>query len=298
MGKISVVINTLNEEENLPRAIGSVKGVADEIVVVDMHSEDTTREIAKKLGAKVFLHEPTGYVEPARNFALRQAQGEWVFILDADEEASEGLVKKLKNVANSSNSSDFYRLPRLNFIFGKAIKHSRWWPDYNIRFFKKGAVKWSEIIHSVPETHGRGEDLPAKEELAIIHHHYDSLSQYMERMQRYTDIQARFLMKDGYKFTWGDLMRKPVAEFLSRFFAGEGYKDGVHGLVLAILQAFSEVLVLMKVWEAERFRVIDVPPDKLGEAFSKVGKDAYYWLEASGVKRGNILQKIFSKLLQ
>lgn len=297
MAKISVVINTRNEEKNLERAIGSVRQLADEIVVCDMHSTDKTQEIAKKLGAKVFLHEPTGYVEPARNFALSKATGDWILVLDADEQIPTTLAEKLKKLTMKPEA-DFYRIPRLNFIFGNAVKHSRWWPDYNIRFFKKGAVKWSEIIHSVPETHGSGQDLHPSEELAIVHHHYDSLSQYLERMQRYTDIQARFLMKDGYKFTWDDLVRKPVAEFLSRFFAGEGYKDGVHGLVLAILQAFSEALVLIKVWEAERFRVIDVPTEKLGSEFLKAGKDTSYWLDKSGVRKKNIFAKIISKLLQ
>ena len=91
MPTISVVINTLNEEKNLPRAVASVKSFADEIVVVDMESTDKTPELAKSLGAKVFTHKKTGYVEPARNFALRQAQCPWLFILDADEEVPEGL---------------------------------------------------------------------------------------------------------------------------------------------------------------------------------------------------------------
>ncbi len=97
MDKISVVINTLNEEENLPRVLASVKNFADEIVVCDMHSEDGTVEIAKKAGAKVYKHKRIGYVEPARNYAISKTTGEWILILDADEQVPKALIKELKN---------------------------------------------------------------------------------------------------------------------------------------------------------------------------------------------------------
>ncbi len=119
----------------MPRAIVSVKKLASEIVVVDMHSDDDTQKIAKKLGAKVFTHKRTGYVEPARNFAIGKATGEWILILDTDEKVSKILADRLKQISADDNSADYYRLPRKNIIFGKWIKHSRWWPDYNIRFF-------------------------------------------------------------------------------------------------------------------------------------------------------------------
>ena len=173
MTEISVVVNTWNEEENIRRCLSSVKW-ADEIVVVDMHSTDKTVEIARKFGAKVFFHQYTGYVEPARNFALRCAQGKYILVLDADETTPATLARKLKKIAKE-NKFDFVRIPRKNIIFGKWIKHSRWWPDYNIRFFKKGKVTWSDKIHSVPLIRGKGKDLEAKEVNAIVHYHYQSI---------------------------------------------------------------------------------------------------------------------------
>ena len=115
---ISVVINTRNEEKNLPRCLASVKGLADEIVVTDMESIDKTVEIAKKAGAKVFKHKQTGYVEPARNYAISKATGEWILILDADEETPPSLVKKLKQLVKTGKA-DYYRLPRKNIVFGR-----------------------------------------------------------------------------------------------------------------------------------------------------------------------------------
>jgi len=285
VNKISVVINTLNEEKNLPRAIGSVKNFADEIVVVDMESEDKTAEVAKSLGARVFIHKKTGYVEPARNFAISKTTNPWILILDADEEIPAALVQKINGILKDPKA-DYFRIPRKNIIFGKWMKNSRWWPDYNIRLFKKGMVSWNEIIHMVPMTQGVGGEIEAKEELAIIHHNYDSIEQYLERMNRYSTQYAALRIKEGYKFAWKDLILKPANEFLSRYFFGEGYKDGLHGLSLSLLQSFSELVVYLKIWQKEKF--VDQNPG-LKEVISVLRdeeKDLHYW-ESDGIYKEN-----------
>jgi (heptosyl)LPS beta-1,4-glucosyltransferase len=293
---ISVVINTLNEEKNLPKALTSVRQLADEIVVVDMKSDDKTQEIAKKSGAKVYEHKRTGYVEPARNFAISKAKGEWILILDADEEISTSLSTSLRKIIKNPRA-DYYRLPRKNIIFQKWIKHSRWWPDYNIRFFKKGKVSWSEIIHSVPETRGKGLDLRADEKNAIIHHNYISIEQFVQRLNRYTTLHAKLLINDGYKFEWTDLIRKPTNEFLSRYFQGEGYKDGLHGLALSALQAFSELVMYLKVWEKSKFEESEIKADEVIDGMKESEADLHYWQAETILKEGGgIKNRIKRKL--
>ena len=277
MANISVVINTLNEAKNLPRAIASVKGLASEIVVIDMESDDKTVEIAKELGAKVFSHKRTGYVEPARNFAISKATGEWILILDADEEVTQGLSLHIKKILKNP-TADYYAVPRKNIIFGKWMKYSRWWPDYNIRFFRKGFVSWSDEIHSVPLTQGIGADIQAKEELAILHNNYNSVTSYVERMLRYSKVQSAELMKNGYVFKWTDLIEKPLNEFFGRFFAGEGYKDGIHGLGLSFLQAFSELTLYLQIWEKQGFIDEDVTKKDFSKVLEKGIKDSKWWL--------------------
>lgn len=295
MGKISVVINTLNEEKNLPQALTSIKNFADEIVVVDMKSDDNTKVIAKKAGAKVFEHERTGYVEPARNYGISKATGKWILILDADEELQNSLANKLEAIAKKPKA-DYYRLPRKNIIFGKWVKHSRWWPDYNIRFFKNGNVSWSEIIHSVPTTKGKGLDLPAKEKYAILHHHYLSVEQYVERLNRYTTEHSKLLVKEDYEFKWHDLINKPTAEFLSRYFQGEGYKDGIHGLALAGLQAFSEFVLYLKVWQAQKFKRHKIEIKNVVDLMKEKESDFRYWQAESLLKfGGGLVQRIKRK---
>ena len=288
MVKISVVINTLNEERNLPRAIASVKGMADEIVVVDMESEDKTVEIAKSLGAKVFTHKKTGYVEPARNYAISKASNPWVLVLDADEEVPLKLAQKITQVLKSPKA-DYYRIPRKNIIFGHWMKHSRWWPDYNIRLFKKNSVSWNEVIHTVPMTQGIGGEIEDKEEYALVHHNYNSVEEYIERMNRYSTLHAALLVNEGYKFSWKDIILKPSNEFLSRYFFGSGYKDGIHGLALSLLQAFSELTVYLKIWQKEKFT--DQNP-KLSEVVSVIRdqeKDLHYWVSDSLFNEGGNL---------
>lgn len=295
MPKISVVINTLNEEANLPRALASVKDFGDEIVVVDMKSDDNTQSIAKKASAKVYEFKRVGYVEPARNFAISKATGDWIFILDADEELIPSLAGVLEKIAKE-DSANYVRVPRKNMIFGKWIEHSRWWPDYNIRFFKKGKVTWDNEIHSIPLTEGKGADLESTEANAIVHHHYTSIAQYVGRMDRYTTIQADSLVKKGYKFNWTDIPGKSFNEFLSRYLAGEGYKDGLHGLVLALLQATSELLVYVKIWEKNKFKEEEISPKEIRGEVGKIFFGLNHWLVIKKLQSKNplsFLGKIF-----
>src|SRR5712672_4773789 len=118
--RISVVINTLNEERNLQYALRSVQPWADEIVVVDMHSTDRTVEVARQLGAKVYLNEGPGFDYPPREFAIRQASHAWIFMLDADEVVPMALSKVLRCIAEADNA-DVVLVPRLNYLLGRAL---------------------------------------------------------------------------------------------------------------------------------------------------------------------------------
>lgn len=278
--KISVVINTFNEERNIAKAIKSVDW-ADEIFVCDMYSQDKTAEIAKKMGAKVVTYRSLKYVEPARNFAISKTLGDWILVLDPDEEIPESLKMRLIQIAGKMEQINYVRIPRKNIIFNKWMQTTGWWPDYNIRFFKKGKVRWTDKIHRPPEVSGVGIDLPAEEKWAIIHHNYQTISQFVERMNRYTTIEAEQLRKEGYKFNFKDLLRKPLNEFLSRFFASHGYEDGLHGLALSFLQALSCMVVYLKIWEMSKFKEYSIETAELDEQLVKSGQAITYWMKQS-----------------
>jgi (heptosyl)LPS beta-1,4-glucosyltransferase len=291
---ISAVIVTWNEEKNIKRAIASIKPYVQEIVVVDMstNTQDKTAQISKSLGARVFKHKYVGYVEPARQFAIQKASCKWVFMLDADEEITSSLGNTL-SMLTQSNFTHFF-LPRKNIIFNKWLMHSRWWPDYIIRFFQKTSLEWPSQIHSQPIPRGEGQNLEAVEENAIIHHHYTSISEYIERLNRYTDFQLKKLIDDGYVFEWKDLIKKPTNEFLSRFYDGQGYADGLHGLAVSFLQSFSELVLYLKAWEHAKF--VDTTGKDMKNSFEdqiRVSiKDWKYWVG----RTGRLIDKIAAKL--
>lgn len=297
VAKVSAVVNVVREEiELLPRCLASISNLVDEIVIVDMSESDRVASFTKKFDPKIYKHELVNYVEPARNFGISKAGGEWILILDPDEEVSEGLVKKLKSILDDPHG-DYFRIPRKNIVFGKCLKHSRWWPDYNIRFFRKGYVSWNEIIHAVPLTQGNGVDLEDKEDVAIIHHNYDTVEQYINRMNRYTSVQAALISKSGYKFRAQDILIAPAGEFFSRFFAGEGYKDGLHGLALSLLQSFSEMVVYLKVWQAGKFEGEVMTLARTNTILADIVAQLHYWQADAGVKNGGgILSRIKRKL--
>lgn len=290
--KISVVINTLNEEKAVRRVVESVKW-ANEVLICDMFSEDKTVEIARKSGAKVILHKKVNYVEKVRNFAISKALNEWILVLDPDEEIPESLKDRLIKIA-SRGQVDYVRIPRKNIIFGRFMRGAMWWPDYNIRFFKKGSVQWTDEIHRPPETKGVCLDLPAEEEFAVIHHNYQTLDQFIERMNRYTTVEAKALLEQGYQFNWRDLIEKPLSEFLSRFFATKGYQDGLHGLALSLLQAFSFLCVYLKIWQEIKFKEDDIELKEIEKEKIKVGSQINYWIDKSQSK--NIFKNFLSKL--
>ncbi|QQG43525.1 MAG: glycosyltransferase family 2 protein [Candidatus Daviesbacteria bacterium] len=292
MANISVVINALNAALYLETALTSVQW-ADEIVVVDDGSTDDTIKIAKKYTNKIYKHKSVGFVEPARNLAISKASGDWILILDTDEEISSELAKRLRDISKNLEQINYVEIPRKNIIFNKWMKASMWWPDYNIRFFRKGAVKWSNKIHRPPDVAGEGMKLELKEELAITHHHYRTINEFVERLNRYTTIQANELIENGYKFSWSDLLTKPLSEFLSRFFANRGFEDGLHGLSLSLLQAFSFLIMYLKVWEKEKFFSKEIDLTELRQLKKKSGEDLDYWF-----KYGNLSKNPLKRFVQ
>lgn len=254
---ISVVINTLNAEKYLEECLKSIKSFG-EIVVCDMYSEDDTIQIAQKFGCKIVYHEKIGYVEPARNFAISQATGNWIFVVDADEIIPTKLVEYLKNFANEQENNNFQyttvAIPRKNWFFGKFVKGD-WAIDRPIRFFKKGSVTWKNEIHLFPKVDGQIYEIPSeKEELAMLHYQCDSISDLVNKTNIYTDFEVKKWVDSYYNFSIPSLVFEPVGVFFRMYFRQKGYKDGMHGLILALIRGFLyRFLIIVKSWEKENF---------------------------------------------
>ena len=297
LSTISIVIQTKNSEKTLDSALRSVSW-ADEIVVVDMQSQDRTVEIARKYTDIVFSHPDVGYVEPARNFAIAKATKDWILILDADEEVPIGLKKFIQNILldkiEQNLRGDCYYIARKNLIFGHWAESAGWWPDFQLRLFRKGHVNWSDEIHSIPITTGASRELPAKEDLAIIHHNYQSISQFIERMNRYTSIQAN--QRQAQKIKSSLLIEKFSDEFLRRMFDWKGIDGGTLGVSLAFLQSFAELTVLLKQWETQNFSQKKVNKRKVLDNLDQFQSDLHYWVCLEKERNSSGLKQLFWRL--
>ncbi len=289
--KLSAVINTKNSASTLARCLESLS-FADEIVVVDMHSTDDTREIAQKYNAKIFEYDDVGFVEPARNFAINKASHEWVIMLDTDEELPQALQNKIPALI-SMQQADIYLLPRKNLIFSNWVKEAGWWPDYQPRLFKKDKLRWNEAIHSRPDFFGSSYKLEPQEQNAIVHYHYQTLEQFISRLNRYTSIQAeQSPMPD--RVTAADAVNRFNEELNQRLFSLGGIQSQ-HGTTLAFLQAMSELIVASKQWETHGFPP-KKRPDETVTALEKMRQDLAYWLADYRVKSSRGFKKMYWQL--
>jgi glycosyltransferase involved in cell wall biosynthesis len=302
MNKISAVISAYNEEKNIERCLKSL-GFADEIVVVDNSSTDKTAEIAKKYTDKIFKQKnDPKLIDLQKNFGFSKATNEWILSIDADEEVSEELAKEIKSIINNHKSAiSGYWIPRKNIIFGKFIEHTGWYPDPQLRLFKKGMGKFVKA-HVHESIKLEGESAYLKE--FLIHHHYENISEFLKKtINIYAPNEAQEYLDKGYVFSYSDAIRFPINEFLSRFFARKGYKDGFHGLMLSFLMAFYHFIIFALLWERQGFKEYD-RDDFLKETekeFAKSGRDIMYWVSKEKLEMLNSpirrnLQKISNKL--
>jgi len=269
---LTVIVHTRNSAATLLSCLESVHDWADEILVVDQSSTDDTVKIAKKLGAQILSQPPIGYVEPSRQIALDAVKTYWTCILDADEELPAAVRQNIVTLLQAP-TNDVYALPRKNMIFGKWA-HGGWWPDYQIRLFKTGTVRWPPQLHAQPVILGTAEQLPAKEEWAILHHNYTDIDSFVQRALRYSDIAVEEVLA-GKREVLNHPIESYLRDFMRWHYAEGGKRDGTLGLSLSSLQSFFEVLVLTKYWEKKKFPALDIQP--FSPLLDEIADDAFYW---------------------
>lgn len=254
MKKLSVAIATYNEQENIARCLESVKW-ADEIIVCDEGSSDKTVEIVKKYTSKVLTntHTDRPTFHQTKQKAIAKCTGEWILSIDADEEISPQLKEEIqKTISDTSATSQFngYRFPRKSQIFGHWMAHTGWYPDYQVKLFKNGQGGYeAKSIHEQIAVTGEIGTFASD----LWHYHYKSVEQFIGRLNRYTTDDAQFLIAKGQKVVWTDAIKFPADELFKRFFFWQGYLDGLHGLVLSLLQALNRLVVFAKMWESQSF---------------------------------------------
>jgi glycosyltransferase involved in cell wall biosynthesis len=249
MIKVSACLITLNEEKNLPRAMRSLQGVADEIVVVDCGSSDRTREIAGEFGAKVLARAWSDYAGQ-KNFAAESAIHDWILSLDADEELNPELRTALLEWKQSEPKFEVYEFARRAHYLGAWIRHSGWYPDRQRRLYRRNAAKFFGIIHESLHFTGK----PGRLRGDVLHYTIDSFAEHKDKVERYSTLAA-LQMHEANKRHWrtGMWLAAPWAGFRS-YILRCGFLDGYRGLLISRMAARTVRLKYQKLGRLLEFR--------------------------------------------
>ncbi|GAB4299986.1 MAG: glycosyltransferase family 2 protein [Desulfuromonadia bacterium] len=245
--ELTVVILTKNEERVIARCIDSITFPAD-ILVFDSESTDATVSIATARGARVVTESWQGDFSAQRNRADTHVVTPWVFHLDADEIVSPELAEELKAlfVDPTRIGTTIARIPRNELIFGKWIEHGGWYPQYKLRLYRRGVGHWTGRVH---EDFVGYRETPYTFRGAILHDSYRDVQTFIEKFNRYSTMDAETAFAGGSRFSFMRLIFQPIERFIGRYVVHRGYRDGMHGFVLAFLVALNYVMRQLKLWE-------------------------------------------------
>lgn len=237
--KISAVIITYNEEQNIGRCLQSVTGIADEIVVVDSMSTDGTADIAQRYQARVISQSFLGYIGQ-KNYATWEARHDWILSLDADEVLSSELAASILKIKQAAPAGDCYQCSRMANYCGAWIRHGGWYPDRKIRLFNRTKGKW--LGHN--NLHERWQ--PDEENKTVrrlkgdlLHYTFNNISEHLRQIDRFTDIMAQTLAAQGKNASTFKIIIAPVWRFINDYILHRGFLDGYPGYLVCKYSAFA-----------------------------------------------------------
>ena len=277
---ITAAVITLNEEKHISACLACL-GWADELLVVDAHSADGTVLLAQQTGARVLLR-PFDTFARQRNYAIQQAHCDWIFFVDADERVEPALAQEVlggvRGGPDSLNSPVGYWVARRNLILGRWVRHAGWWPDYQLRLFRRSLARYNRlpcvavgvrkaiggnlvaVCQAVHERLRVDEQPPGAERgqhqrrdphevvqidgptahlsHSLLHYNYSSFKELLSRQAAYAQREASWLFAEGVQPYPHRYITQPAREFFRRYVQLEGYKDGPLGFLLALLMAW------------------------------------------------------------
>lgn len=255
MNDLTAIMIACGSPPHIIESLNSVLSLCQEVVVVDIGLDEAIHTKLQTIPqVRIVTELPVSYVELIREKSKQYAQSNHVLFLDPDEIIPAPLANI---ILDQYSSHPFLKIPRKNMIWGKWISHARWWPDYQIRVFEKNSVIWPTTIHHQPQTVGNGYHVEAREDLAILHYNYESIDEYLGKMIRYAKSEAKGKMVNNPSYSLRDALSEGIREFISRFFADEGYKEGMHGFALSFLQMMYYPLVYLYMWEGRKYEKVD-----------------------------------------
>ena len=254
MKKLTVTIITLNEEKNIKRCLDSVVPIADEIVVVDSLSSDSTEAICKGCDNLRFVQQKwLGYSEQ-KNYANDMATYDWVFSIDADEALSEKLLQSIAEWKKTDScDNECFEMDRLTNYCGKWIKHCGWYPDTKIRIWNRKVGRWKGTIHEVIDFSKQMTTTKLSGDL--LHYSYNSIEEHIRQADKFTSLTAQTAFLNG-KRSGGILFLyiKVWWKFFHDYIIKLGILDGYYGYVVCKISSYATLFKYTKLYELNKKR--------------------------------------------
>ena len=245
---ISACIVACDEADRIGDCLASL-AFCDELLVVDSHSRDATRELAAAAGARVIERDWPGHVAQ-KEFAIRAARHDWVLCLDADERVSPELRGQIEALrAAGFPGCAGYRMPRRSSYLGRWIRHGGWVPDRKLRLFDRRRARWGGRN---PHDHVKADGPVGRLDGDLLHYSYRSMSDHLRQIDFFTDISAREKRARGESAGVFRLVVHPGWKFVRMYFLKAGFLDGVPGLIVAVTGAYYVFLKYAKLRDLER----------------------------------------------
>jgi len=241
---ISAIVLTKNEEKNILKCLNSLSW-CDEIIVIDDNSTDKTVEIAKKTKARVYSRSLNNDFSKQRNFGLDKATGEWVLFVDADEIVSSALWYEVMQYTNDpiNNYTGFF-LKRTDVMWGQELIHGETGTIKFLRLAKKDAGIWEGKVHEIWNIQGKTKTLNNP----LMHYPHKNIKKFLEEINFYTDLRAKDLYENKVKASSYSIIIFPTGKFIQNYIFKQGFRDGIAGLLFALMMSFHSFLVRSKLW--------------------------------------------------
>ena len=239
---LSAVIITRDEAKNIEDCLRSVR-FCSERVVVDSGSRDHTVRLARAAGA-VVCERVFDHFAAQKNFGIQKASGDWVLLLDADERVTEALKEEILETL-AAPSADGYAFPRQNRIFGRWMKHGANTGDVQLRLVKRSEARFYGRVHERVRLKGKIK----KMKNPLLHYTTDTISDYMKKLNAYTDLEAETLAERAPVETLLGMKQKPLLRLLQLIFLKQAFLDGLEGFLFAVLSAYYDFVSHAKHWE-------------------------------------------------
>ncbi len=246
--KLSVIILSKNEEEDLKKTLDSV-AFADEVIVIDNLSTDDTAAVAEKHKAIVYKRKLENDFSRQRNFGLEKARGDWILFIDADEIITDLLQKEIKSLMQSTkDENSAYYIKRRDFWWGKELKHGEVKKVRNkglVRLVRRNSGKWLGVVHEVFITSGSIGRLNG----FIDHYPHKTVSEFLNSINFYSTLRAKELVRSGKGVSTFSILSYPIGKFFTTYIFKMGFLDGVAGFAYSFLMSFHSFLVRAKQYQ-------------------------------------------------